>query len=139
MTMKIRASKTIRIYGFLAFLMIFILVGCTENETQKFTGTIEWTAKAKDMSSLCYSYTFIRSEDRQMIGVQFKNSRLERVFSEKFSGKAVEIEGYFVTKEREFSGIKQRPLNINGQPEPIICHYFSVSEVYLAKQKPQTH
>ncbi len=123
-----RKSKT---FMFLVLLQGTLLIGCTEAGTQHFTGMIEWTAQAKDVPSLCYSYTFTRSDNGQKFGLRFQN--MPEHTPGYFSGKTFEVTGHFVTEERKFNAMEQRPIDINGDPEPVTCHYFTVSNFYPAK------
>ena len=131
MIRKISVSKVARTYMVFAFLMTGFLGGCERAETRSFTGTIESTARAKHVPSLCSSLTFTRFDNGQQFGVQFQ-SGTDDTFLAQFADKIVEIDGSFVTKERKFNALEQRPVNMNGQPEQITCHYFSVSEIRIA-------
>ena len=122
----------IRTCTLFSFLLTIFLVGCKEAKAPSFTGTIEWTARAKDVPTLCYSYTFTRSDNGERLGIRLQNNS-DHIFLEKFPDKTVEIEGSFVTKERKFNAMEQRPLNVNGQPRQITCQYFSVSKINIAK------
>ncbi|MCB9982783.1 MAG: hypothetical protein H6861_03780 [Rhodospirillales bacterium] len=128
MTRKAGVSKAAGTCKLLAFLLTGFLVGCERGETQSFTGTIQWTAQAKHVPSLCYSHTFTGSDNGQQFGVEFQ-SKLANISLEQFSDRIVEIDGYFVTKKRKFNALEQQPVDTNGQPEQITCHYFSVSKI----------
>ena len=119
----------------LTLFIICFLPSCVNSKNEEFLGVIEYTAKAKDVSSLCYSYTFTQLDKGKVFGVVVSYNEYN-VFKE-LLGKKVKISGYFVEKERKFFSSEQEqiPLNFNGEPLDVDCKFFNVKSIKVLREK----
>lgn len=107
----------------LAFLiLVFPIMSRADIAKEAYDGIIEFSAKAKDVPSLCYSYRFRALDDKAVFGIKAVN---EDVLRENL-GKKVSIKGSFKTYKREFSGFEQRPIGMD-----VVCDYFEIETVKI--------
>lgn len=108
----------------LLILSLCFLIGCNSERVDTYTGTITHTAKAKDIASLCYSYSFTAEKTGKTFGIV---AGKDRIRFDDAKGKTVTISGRFVSKPREkFDPMEQMPMSIDGKPMLIQCEYFRV-------------
>jgi len=119
-------------YKISLWLCMMMLVACNNGDKKSFTGVLEYTAQAKDISSLCYSYSFKRLNTGEVFGVSVGETKSETL--DKLLGKPVTITGQFNNPyRRQFSDIEQRPTNFDGTLKDIECSFFVMQSIGLIK------
>ena len=119
-------------YKISLLLCMAMLVACNDGDKKSFMGVLEYTAQAKDISSLCYSYSFKRSGTSEVFGVNVGETKSEVL--DRLLGKPVTITGKFNSPyRRQFNDIEQRPINFDGMPKDIECSFFIIQSISLIK------
>jgi len=111
----------------LLILSLCFLIGCNSERVDTHTGTITHTAKAKDIASLCYSYSFTAEKTGKTFGIV---AGKDTISFDDVQGKTVTISGRLISKPRAKSNpMEQTPVSIDGKPMLIQCEYFQVSKI----------
>jgi len=100
------------------------LIGCNSERVDTHTGTIAHTAKAKDIASLCYSYTFTAEKTGKSFGIV---AGKDTISFDDVLDKPVTISGRLISKPRaKPNPMEQMPVTPDGRPMLIQCEYFQV-------------
>ncbi|MFP4097990.1 MAG: hypothetical protein ACLFP8_02560 [Alphaproteobacteria bacterium] len=91
------------------------------------SGIIKYTARAKDVRSLCYSYVLENPETGKAQGIVAEMESFQS-----FLGEPVLVTGMFIERKREFDQYEQRPVS---QGDDILCKVFYVENIKQIKEQ----